>query len=66
LLLLSSIYGLGGLLQAWREKNITTKATIVLGVLHFVFCADVICAVIAFRKVKSKDNNVKPSVDPNQ
>ncbi len=57
LLILTSIYGIGGLVQARREKKITTSATLVFSVLHFVFCADVICAVIAFCKVKSKSKN---------
>lgn len=54
LLILTSIYGIGGLVQALREKKITKTAALVLGVLHFFFCADVVCAVVAFCKVKSK------------
>lgn len=54
LLILTSIYGIGGLVQARREKKITTAVTLVFSVLHFVFCADVVCAAIAFCRVKSK------------
>lgn len=57
LLILTSIYGIGGLVQARREKKITTTAFVVLGILHFVFCTDVICAIISFCKVKSKRKN---------
>lgn len=55
LLLLTSIYGIGGLVRARREKKITTLYAVVLGVFHFIFCADVICAIVAYCMVKNKD-----------
>jgi hypothetical protein len=63
MLLLTSIYGWGGLLKGWLEKKITTETAIVLGVSHFVLCADVVCAVIAYRKVKNKSKDTKLSAD---
>lgn len=59
LLILTSMFGIGGIVQAAREKKLTIAAAVVLGILHFVFCADVVCAVVAFCKVKSKDRKLK-------
>lgn len=51
LLLPSSMYGVSGLIQALREGKITLKTALVNGILHFIFCADVISAVSMHNKV---------------
>lgn len=56
MLLASSMYGLNGLLLARREKKITTRAAVVNGILHFIFCLDVVSAVVSFCMVKRQDN----------
>ncbi|HPE15403.1 MAG TPA: hypothetical protein PK597_00445 [Oscillospiraceae bacterium] len=55
MLLASSMYGLNGLLLAHREKKITTRAVVVNGILHFIFCLDVVSAVVSFCMVKRQD-----------
>jgi hypothetical protein len=54
LLILTSIYGISGVIQARREGKLSTNAAVVLGILHLFFCADVICSIIAFVRVKLK------------
>lgn len=48
LLLPSTMYGISGLIQARREKKISTATAVVNGILHFLFCTDVISAVVIF------------------
>lgn len=54
LLIPSSMYGVSGLLQARREGKITTAAAVGNIVLHFLFCTDVISAVVMYCAVKKK------------
>jgi thiamine transporter ThiT len=58
LLLPSSMYGVSGLIQARREGHITTVALVVNCILHFLFCLDVISAIIMFCVVRLKSKNV--------
>ncbi len=54
LLIVTSIYGIGGIVQAKREGFLSTGAAAALGILSFFFCADVICSIVAFCNVKVK------------
>ena len=54
LLLLTTIYGVGGIVQARREGKLSKTAAVVLGLFHFFFCTDVVCSVVAFCMAKSK------------
>jgi len=54
LLLTSTMYGVSGLIQAYREKKITKTTAIVNCILHFFFCTDVISAIAMFCIVKAK------------
>jgi len=54
LLSLSSIYGISGIIQAKHDGDLSLKSAVVLGILHFFFCADVICSIVAFFTVKHK------------
>lgn len=47
------MYGVSGLIQARREGKITTTVTVVNCILHFLFCMDVISAIVMFCVVKS-------------
>ena len=53
LLLPSTMYGISGLIQARREKKLTIDAVVVSGILHFLFCTDVVSAVVMFCKVRA-------------
>lgn len=57
LLLPSSMYGVSGLLQARRERKITTLTAVVNIILHFFFCVDVISAIVMFCIVRVKGKN---------
>jgi hypothetical protein len=52
ILLPSTMYGVGGLIQARREGKIMKKTAIINSILHFFFFTDVISAIIIFYKQK--------------
>lgn len=54
MLLPSSMYGVNGIVQACREKKITKLTAVVNCILHFLFCLDVISAIVMFCIAKSK------------
>ena len=49
---LTGLVGAGGIIQGAREEKITKKSAILHGILHFLFCVDVISAIIIYRRVK--------------
>ncbi|WP_261783119.1 hypothetical protein [Clostridium botulinum] len=54
MLLPSSMYGVNGIVQAYKEKKITKLTAVVNCILHFLFCLDVISAIAMFCIAKSK------------
>lgn len=50
-----SIYGLCGCIRAAKEKNMSGGLSVVLAILHFLFCADVVAAIVAYCKVRSSN-----------
>ncbi|WP_252236758.1 MULTISPECIES: hypothetical protein [unclassified Clostridium] len=54
MLLPSSMYGVNGIVRAYREKKITKSTAVVNCILHFLFCLDVVSAIVMFCIVKSK------------
>lgn len=57
ILLSSSVYGICGLVQARRENRLSERAAVVNGVLHFLFCADVVSAVYSYWKGRPGTEN---------
>ncbi len=53
LLLTTSMYGLAGIRRATRDGIMPKYSALIFGILHFVFCADVISAMIIYRRIKS-------------
>lgn len=56
---LTGLVGLAGVIRSLKENRISKSAIVVHGILQFVFCADVISAVIIYRTVRlavSRDN----------
>lgn len=49
---LSGLVGLGAVLRCKKEGILTGKQTVIHGILQFVFCADVVSAIILYRKTK--------------
>jgi hypothetical protein len=56
LLIPSTMYGISGLLKARREEKITMTTAVVNGIAHFLFCADVISAIIMYGVIKVKES----------
>lgn len=57
----SSVYGISGLYEAYKNGSITKKSAIISGICHFLFAADVIAAIWSFSKVirKTKKEGIK-------
>ena len=56
-IILSGIVGLAGVIRCRAEGRLTTKAAIFNGILQFVFCADVVAAVLLYRRAwKNKED----------
>lgn len=49
---LSGIVGISAVLRCRAEGKLTRSQTIIHGILQFIFCADVISAIIVYRKSK--------------
>ena len=49
---LTGLIGVGGIIQCVREEKVTTKSAVFHGILQFLFCVDVISAVIIHRRVR--------------
>jgi len=49
---LSGLIGLSGVIRGYSEEKISMKSATIHGILQFVFCLDVISAVIVYRRVK--------------
>lgn len=52
-IILSGLVGLTGIIRSRKENKLPKRSAILLGILQFVFCADVICAIIAYVTVKN-------------
>jgi ABC-type multidrug transport system fused ATPase/permease subunit len=63
LLLPSTMYGVSGLIQAWREKKISLASAVFNSILHFIFCLDVISAIVMYIKVKIRSKKKNPEQD---
>lgn len=50
-IIISGTIGLSGIIRALREHRLTGKEALIHGLLQFVFCADVISSIIAYRTV---------------
>lgn len=59
---LSGLVGLAGIISALRDKRITKTQAIIHGLLQFVFCIDVVSAIIVYRSVKAKSNHINASI----
>lgn len=51
-IILSGLVGLGAVLRSKKEGILTVSQAVVHGILQFVFCADVVSAIILYRKTK--------------
>lgn len=51
-IILSGLLGLAAVLRCKKEGVLTGKQAVLYGILQFVFCADVISAVILYRKTR--------------
>ena len=49
----TGLIGLCGLIRGLCEKKLAKISAVVFGIFQFVFCLDIICSVIAYRKVKN-------------
>lgn len=52
-IVLSGLIGLGGVIGSLREDKISIKKAVMHGILQFVYCADIISAIVIYRTVKS-------------
>jgi len=52
-IILSGLIGLSGVIRSYREEKISKKSAIIHGILQFVFCLDVISAIIVYRRTKA-------------
>lgn len=59
IIILSGPVGVAGLIQAYREKKLTKVVTVINCILQFVFCLDVISAVVVYIKVYRCRNTFK-------
>lgn len=50
-----SVYGLCGCIRAAKEKHMSGGLAVALAILHFLFCADVVAAIVAYCKVRSSN-----------
>ena len=55
LFLPTSIYGLCGCIQAAREKNVSVGMSVVMSIMHFILCLDVVAAIVMYVTVKSSN-----------
>jgi hypothetical protein len=53
-ILLSGLMGITGVVRGRKEKKIPKRPAIILGIMQFIFCADVLCAIIAYFTVKNR------------
>lgn len=53
LLLATSCYGAVGLILVRQQKILNDKFILINGVMHFVFCLDVLSSVIVYNKIKN-------------
>ena len=51
---LTGLIGVAGIKRAHVENKLSTKAATKYGISQFIFCADVISAILVYRKVKEK------------
>ena len=63
---LSGLIGLTGIIRSRKENKLPKGLAILLGILQFIYCVDVICAVIAYLAVKNSDKIIDHMVDPLQ
>ena len=56
---LTGLIGASGIAQGKREEKLSKKSAVIHGILQFMFCVDVISAVIIHRRIKllQKDSN---------
>lgn len=54
MIILSGLVGLGGVIRSVQEGKITKQTGILFGVLQFMFCVDVIIAIVAYIMVRRK------------
>lgn len=62
-ILLSGLIGLSGVIRSYKENIISKRTAKIHGVLQFVFCADVVSAIILYGTVKlSKQNRADDDI----
>lgn len=54
IIVLSGLIGLGGIIRSVKENKIRKETGIIFAVLQFVFCVDVIIAIVAYIMVRRK------------
>lgn len=52
-IVLSGMIGLAGVIRGRSEKKLSTQAAVLLGFLQFIFCVDVMGAILLYRKAKA-------------
>lgn len=58
---LSGLIGLCGAIRAADEKKISRTAAIIIGILQFMFCVDVIVSIVAYIAVRTTKKTEKVS-----
>lgn len=59
-LLLSGIFGLAAVKRCHDGKALSTAEAVLCGILQFIFCADVVAAVLVFRRAKKRGAGLRP------
>ena len=54
-IILSGLIGLGGIIRSVRENRMTKGIGILFSILQFVFCVDIIVAIVAYIMVKKNE-----------
>ena len=62
-LLMSSSLSLSAIINLIRDKKLSFKKSILLIISQFVFCVDVVGAIILYRKIKKLPAEPVPEVD---
>jgi len=55
---LTGVIGLSGVIRGYFEKKLSMKSAVIHGILQFVFCVDVISAIIVYRKAKKSSQYI--------
>ena len=63
LLIPPSIYGLCGCIRAAKEKNANVGLAVVMAIMHFIFCLDVVAAIVMYFVVRNKNRKRRDALN---